>query len=103
MAAFRERNPVYARVQTANRRAARLGISGIITVEEIESLIKKQKNKCAGCFSKLQKNFHIDHVMPFRLNGLNLIKNIQIMCHVCNWKKHCLHPTDWAREIGRLL
>ena len=103
MAAFRERNPIHGRVQLANRRAKKLGIEGKLTIKEIEDLLEKQKHKCTGCFEKLEPDYHLDHIMPLRLNGLNVIKNIQIMCSKCNWKKHCLNPHDWARELGRLL
>jgi 5-methylcytosine-specific restriction endonuclease McrA len=41
--------------------------------------------KCRICGS--QENLHFDHIIPFSKGGGYTVKNIQILCSVCNLKK----------------
>lgn len=95
-AKHRRKHPINARIDTANRRAKKLGIEGKINIQEIANMLMKQDNKCAGCIEDLQPNWNIDHIMPMRLKGLNKIENIQILCDPCNKSKGPLHPAHWA-------
>lgn len=104
--AYRERHPIEYRVYTANQRAKKFSgvrVAGVITVEEVADLLQKQKHKCADCFKKLAKNFHLDHKKPLSRGGPNVIKNIQGLCAACNAAKHCADDVEWAQMNGRLL
>lgn len=94
-AQYRKKNPLPGRVDYANLRAKRNGISGRITVPEIEAMIAAQCNKCATCKVELDSTFHIDHKQPMILRGTNSIENIQILCAPCNRRKGSMSFQDW--------
>jgi 5-methylcytosine-specific restriction endonuclease McrA len=74
-----------------------------VSAKFIKSLEKKQNGKCAGCFKKLKKGFHIDHIIPVAKGGDNKESNLQALCPDCNHSKHAKDPFVWAQENGRLL
>ena len=97
MAKHRKKHPINARVDAANARAKKQGIEGRITVQEISEMLLAQDHKCAACAILFLENWDIDHIMPFRLRGLNNIGNIRILCRRCNRNKGYMHPSDWDR------
>jgi len=56
-----------------------------ITVDEWLAELKKRKAECAICGTK--ENLTIDHIIPLRKGGRNIISNIQLLCATCNQKK----------------
>lgn len=61
-----------------------------ITVDQWETIIKSQNNKCAMCgvrFTKTTKPT-IDHIVPLDKGGEHSAYNIQSLCKSCNSKKH---------------
>jgi hypothetical protein len=69
----------------------------------IEKLLKLQNGKCPCCKHPLGKNYHIDHIMPFALGGLNIDSNVQLLRQKCNNQKHAKHPIDFMQSRGYLL
>lgn len=97
------RNPepyrINARVQQSKRRVAGPGYKR----EDVEYLIKIQKRQCAVCRCKVGEKFHVDHIMPIKLDGNNQRSNLQILCPQCNLKKNAKHPIDFMQSQGFLL
>ena len=44
-------------------------------------------NICESCGSKLNGNFHADHIFPYSKGGKTILKNAQALCANCNLKK----------------
>lgn len=99
MRKYRELHPERVREQKLKRR----NVGGKFTRKDILDLLVIQKKKCVNCNVKLDKSYHVDHIMPIKLGGDNDKKNLQILCKTCNLKKNAKHPIDWAQENGRLL
>lgn len=97
-----KKNPDSRRVRKARRTALKRLSGGSYTAADVAAIFIRQRGKCAECGISLGK-YHVDHIMPLKLGGLNIPKNLQILCPPCNQRKHAKHPIDWARENGRLL
>src|ERR1700754_1381743 len=69
---------------------------GVLLAVDAYALLEKQKYKCAECFEKLEKDFHLDHKMPLSRGGPNKIENLQGLCAPCNAAKHCADHLEWA-------
>ena len=72
-------------VKTNNRRAKRDGVAGEITLQDWLALRARHHDTCASCHQAVK--LEIDHVVPMKLGGLNIISNIQPLCHGCNTRK----------------
>lgn len=67
--------------------------TGTLTKGLVGKLLKIQNYQCIYCGLDLRINrYHIDHIMPLALGGLNIDKNIQLTCVLCNLKKGYKHP-----------
>lgn len=64
--------------------------SGIITEEEWKKLCEKYKNSCLCC-GRSDVKMTLDHVIPLKLGGKNVIENAQPLCKSCNCKKNARH------------
>jgi 5-methylcytosine-specific restriction endonuclease McrA len=85
------------------RRAIKSGSAGNnYTAVEIAKLFELQKRRCAMCsavisnVAKSAQKYHIDHVISIaswptyggkKRFGVNDIRNIQLLCRICNLKK----------------
>jgi 5-methylcytosine-specific restriction endonuclease McrA len=98
---WNEANREAQRTYKHNRRA-RIKSSGKLSKNIAQRLFTAQKGKCACCKIKLE-NYHIDHIMPLALGGLNVDNNVQLLCPPCNLSKGAKHPVDFMRERGMLL
>lgn len=62
-----------------------------ISVGVKEKIIKRAKGRCEYCRS-LQKyspqSFHIEHITPIALGGLNILTNLALACGGCNGIKY---------------
>lgn len=45
------------------------------------------KGECAKCFTKLDDNFHSDHITPASKGGKTILMNGQALCPSCNIRK----------------
>jgi hypothetical protein len=103
-----EKNPGKAaessRAAANKRRALKVSrADGSITKDTINLILKLQGYKCINCRVDVKTcKWEIDHIMPLNLGGLHILKNIQVLCTVCNRKKAHKHPIDWAQQNGRL-
>lgn len=93
-------NPDKANVKTQNRRAKIKGNGGKLSADIVQTLLTKQNNKCACCGKSLKHGYHLDHVMPLALGGVNDDSNVQLLTPKCNLSKGAKHPDDWAKEKG---
>lgn len=92
-----------SRLNTRNRRAAKLKAGGVHTPEDISRIMEDQRGRCAYCRRSIRKSHHVDHIIPLSKGGSNWPKNLQLTCKACNLKKNAANPLDFARRIGRLL
>ena len=72
------------------------------TETDVLALLKLQRGQCACCRVKLTR-FEIDHVDPLALGGAHSVRNIQLLCRLCNRQKHATHPIDFMQSKGYLL
>lgn len=91
----RKENPELHRTYRQNRRARIEKADGHHTSADIKNILQSQNFKCEGCEVDLDKNYHVDHVMPVYLGGSNWPGNLQILCPSCNTSKGRKHPCDW--------
>ncbi len=67
-------------------------------------LIKKNAKECYWCRKSIKnKKIHLDHYIPIKLGGRNIIENIVVSCQKCNQIKSYKDPMIYAMSIGRLL
>lgn len=98
---WREANPEKAAAIRKRRRLRdnRLALS----VSEVVFLAARQGGKCASCKRKLLDGVEIDHIRPLALGGNGDVKNLQLLCPICNRRKHARDPSAIATEEGRLV
>lgn len=98
-------HPENLRARKRNYRARKRKAGGTHTRHEIKCLLEKQKYRCANssCRASIKTRYRADHIQPISRGGSNWIKNIQLLCASCNWKKTNKDPIVWAQENGMLL
>jgi len=102
-AAWRKNNPEAKRLGNHTRRAQKASSGGVLSKGLSGKLYKLQRGKCPCCGKPLGKTYHLDHIMPLSLGGVNADSNIQLLRGICNLKKHAKDPIAWANENGMLL
>lgn len=95
-------NPEIIRICAHNYRAKKRNNGGKLSKGLAIKLFKLQQGKCAICCNPLDK-YHMDHIMPIALGGVNSDNNIQLLCPKCNRQKWDIHPIDFMQSKGYLL
>lgn len=87
----------------ATRRARKLQVGGVLSKDIRSKLFALQRGMCPCCGQPLGDAYHLDHVMPLTLRGINEDSNAQLLCKTCNLSKGAKHPIDFMQEKGFLL
>lgn len=96
--------PNKVRVLSNNRRARKIKAGGKLSNDIFDRLMLLQKETCICCrVNLLITKTHLDHIVPLSKGGSNDDKNVQLLCQVCNNRKHAKHPIDFMQENGYLL
>lgn len=101
--AWNAAHPDERRGLTQNRRAKLKEIGGVLSKGLAKKLLTLQRGKCACCGLPLGDDYHMDHVMPLSLGGLNIDENVQLLRQRCNNQKSAKHPIDFMQSRGFLL
>lgn len=73
------------RAYTANLRAKKRGVGGIILPSDLYKIMTDAGRKCRRCGST--KHLVFDHKIPIYRGGSNTPDNIQVLCRMCNMEK----------------
>lgn len=98
-----ERVRSFKRINEQNRRARKRENGGVLSKGLTERLFKLQRGKCACCKQPLGDDYHLDHIMPIALGGVNEDWNMQLLASFCNIQKHAKHPIEFMQSKGFLL
>lgn len=101
--AWNKRNKGALSVFKQNRRAREKLLGGILSKDLAEKLMVLQQGKCAACYLPLEGDYHLDHIIPLALNGINEDSNMQLLHSTCNHKKHSKHPVEFMQKMGFLI
>lgn len=99
----RAANPESHRMVQHKRRARKLECGGVLSSGLTVKLFQLQKGLCPCCGLALEKNYHLDHIVPLALGGTNTDDNIQLLRAKCNQQKNAKHPVDFMQSRGFLL
>jgi len=91
----------------AKRRARECGSCEIEGVN-LKEILERDNYRCQLCGRKTRpdyKTYHplypnVDHIIPLRLSGPHIKKNMQCLCHQCNMKKGFNGAGDQLRMFG---
>lgn len=98
--AFLIANPDAKKIYHANRRDRAIGH---LSVGLTQRLFKLQRGRCACCSEPLGRGYHLDHIMPLALGGVNEDSNMQLLRAICNMRKSAKHPVEYMQSKGFLL
>ena len=96
------KNPDKRAIYQHNRQA-KIARLGKLSPDLAPRLHKAQNGKCVCCQQALGDDYHLDHIMPLALGGLNIDSNMQLLKATCNMQKHTKHPIDFMQSRGFLL
>lgn len=100
---WRKENPEAVRLFSQNRRARKKAAVGKLSKGLTAKLFELQKGKCPCCGKLLERDFHLDHIMPLIRGGSNTDDNMQLLKSTCNHQKNAKHPIDFMQSRGFLL
>jgi 5-methylcytosine-specific restriction endonuclease McrA len=96
-------NPGKRKAYNQNRRANKINNGGRLSADIVKKLFQLQRGKCACCGQPLMKNYHLDHIMPLALGGMNDDLNVQLLTQRCNNQKGAKPPLIFMQSRGFLL
>lgn len=67
---------------------------------ECMRLYALQGGLCAYCGKPIPYNFTIEHIVPRKFGGRNLLYNILLICQRCNSKKQHFELSYWLKKMG---
>lgn len=92
---YRAKHPEKTLQNNRTRRASVKNVGGVIAANEWSALKEKYGFMCLCCGRKEPEiKLHLDHVIPIKLGGKNVIENAQPLCQNCNSRKH-IKTTDY--------
>lgn len=97
---YRSAHPDRVREWGRKRSACKINRLPRGTVRRIGEL---QKWRCAICRVSVREHYHVDHIMPLKLGGEHIPRNIQLLCPSCNVRKNAKDPITYMQSVGRLL
>ena len=92
-----EREPFYRIKKAISNHKVLFGY-GDYSFKEIMVLHKHQGGQCAYCAGNIPYEFSLDHVIPKKFGGKNLLINILLVCLTCNSAKQHLEPFFFVRR-----
>lgn len=69
--------------------------NGIFTIDDLVSMLEKQKGACSYCGEDISVEFEIEHQVPLSRGGSNTPDNIVLSCCPCNASKGNKLLTEW--------
>jgi hypothetical protein len=100
---WQKANPGKVKEISHNRRAKIKGNGGKLSKDIVQKLLTLQKGKCVCCGASLGNDYHLDHIVPLALGGMNDDFNVQLLTPKCNMSKGSKHPIDYMRSKGKLI
>jgi 5-methylcytosine-specific restriction endonuclease McrA len=99
---YRKNNGDKFKIYVENRRARKLSCGGKLSKDIVTRLLNEQNGLCVYCKNDFRNTgFHIDHIMPLSLGGLNVDKNVQLLCPPCNLTKQNKHPDEFSMLMSQ--
>ncbi len=92
-----------AKVAKHKRRSRERGATGSFDVNNLTTLFTAQSGRCVYCKDKLDRKYHVDHIVPLSKGGSNDPANLQLLCASCNLSKASSDPIVYAQSLGFLL
>jgi len=89
---WKSQSQPYLAAKDSNKQARKLGVPGVITVEDIEALWRLQP-ECVNC----GRGCGLDHIVAMVRGGANVPANLQNLCLPCNQVKH-----KWDLPVGQI-
>jgi hypothetical protein len=68
---------------------------GDYSVKDVKELQHWQAFKCPYCDDPIHYNFTIEHIVPKKFGGRNLLSNILLICNTCNSSKQDFELKYW--------
>ena len=80
-----------------NAKALRLGAAGRVSAQELAQLIVEAESRCSYCGIDLEPlDVSFDHVIAFKVGGVNRVENILPCCMTCQRTKYTKNPEQLA-------
>lgn len=92
-----EREPFH-RIKKAISNHKTANKEGDYTFTDLMQLHKQQGVMCAYCGTGIPYEFSLDHVIPTKFGGRNLLANILLVCPLCNSAKQHFELFYWLRK-----
>lgn len=97
-----ERTPFYELKKTIASHKTQ-SKEGDYAFKEVMNLLKQQGHRCAYCGKSIPYKASIDHIIPRKFGGRNLLSNVIMTCVSCNSAKQHFELFFFIRRKGYLL
>lgn len=99
----KDRRKLQIKARDANKSAARHGVEGKVTTEQLMELFNERDWTChyCGIYSKGAGEMTLDHVEPMANGGSNTIDNCVPACYACNIAKGTKTVQEFLVSINR--